>query len=366
MNGKTKFSLVTTILIIVLLATACAPAATAQPTPQATPVPPTPITLVETVEVVKTVSVVQTVVVPAATTPPFDCKGKKLAYASFGSQFAFIAIVDKSVQEAAKKAGVDLLFLDNKFDAAQAVTNAETIASRGDIDAVLEFNYYQQQNYVIKDIFNSAKIPVIAIDIPIPGSVYYGADNYEAGRLAGLGLVDAAKAKWGDDSVDLVLVEQQSLAGQQELEKRTQGIVAGIKKALPNLADDKIIRFEGGANVDAAAEAVTTQLTAHPAAKHILVGMLGDSNAIAALNVAESAKRDVLASGIGGDDVGINALRTSKPAGFVGTTLFRPEMYGYDLIPLACDLLAGKQVPPDVYIKHVFLNAANLNEFYPK
>jgi len=370
MNGKNKFNLVTIMLIFVLLATACAPAATAQPTqqpaPQPTPVPPTPITLVETVEVVKTVSVVQTVVVPAPTTPPFDCKGKKLAYASFGSQFAFIAIVDKSVQEAAKKAGVDLLFLDNKFDAAQAVTNAETIASRGDIDAVLEFNYYQQQNYVIKDIFNAAKIPVIAIDIPIPGSVYYGADNYEAGKLAGLGLVDAANAKWGDKSVDLVLVEQQSLAGQQELEKRTQGIIAGVKKALPDLADDKIIRFEGGVNVDAAAEAVTTQLTAHPGAKHILVGMLGDSNAIAALNVAESAKRDVLAAGIGGDDVGINALRTGKPAGFTGTTLFRPEMYGNDLIPLACDLLAGKQVPPGVYIKHVFLTPANLNEFYPK
>jgi ABC-type sugar transport system substrate-binding protein len=86
---------------------------------------------------------------------------------------------------------------------------------------------------------------------------------------------------------------------------------------------------------------------------------------VAALNYAESANRDVLAGGIGGDEVGINALRTGTPAGFVGTTLFRPERYGYDLIPLACDYLAGKQVPPQNFINHVFMTAANLAEYYP-
>ncbi len=364
MNGKIKFNIVTMVVIFAMALTACAPAA-----PQATPEPAAPITIVETVEVevVKTVEVevVKTVEVPAVV-PEFDCKGKKMAYAGFGSQFAFIAIVDKSVQEAAKEAGVDLLFLDNEFDPGKAVENAEIITSRGNIDLVFEFNYYQQQNYVIKEIFDEAGIPVIAVDIPIPGSVYYGADNYEAGKLAGIGLVDAAKAKWGDQPVDLVLVEQQSLAGQQELEKRTQGIIAGVQKSLPDFPEDKIIRFEGGANVDAAAEAVATTLEAHPEATRILIGMLGDSNAVAALNYAESAKRDVLAAGIGGDEVGINALRTGKPAGFVGSTLFRPERYGYDLIPLGCDLLSGKQIPPEVFITHVFLTAANLDEFYPE
>ncbi len=362
MKGLKKINLLPILIVFVMLATACAPQATTAPTP---------ITKIETVvstvevvkEVVKTVEV--KVEVPAATPVPFDCKTKKMAYAGFGSQFAFIAIVDKSVQDAAKKAGIDLLFLDNKNDPAQAVTNAETIASRGDIDLVFEFNYYQQQNYAIKEIFDEAKIPVIAIDIPIPGTVYYGADNYEAGKLAGQGLVDAATAKWGANSVDLVLVEQQSLAGQQELEKRTAGIIAGVQKGMPDFPADKIIRVEGSNNVDTAAEAISTALTAHPDAKHVLVGMLGDSNAIAALNLAESAKRDVLASGIGGDDVGINALKTGTPAGFVGTTLFRPEQYGYDLIPLGCDLLAGKQVPPEVFIKHVFLTTSNLKEFYP-
>lgn len=341
------------VLALASLLTACAPAE--------------PEVVIETVEVevVETVEVEKVVEVEKAE-EEFVCEGRTMAYAGFGSQFAFIAIVDQSMKDAAEEAGVDLVFLDNEFDPAKAVENAEILASRDDIELVFEFNYYEQQNYVIKDIFDEAGIPVIAIDIPIPGSVYYGADNYEAGKLAGLGLTEAAAAKWGEDGVDLVLVESQDLAGQQTLEQRTLGIIAGVKEGLPDLPEDKIVRFEGGANVDEAAEAVATLVDANPEAERILVGMLGDSNAVAALNYAESAGRDMLAAGIGGDEVGITALRNGEPAGFVGSTLFRPENYGYDLIPLGCDLLAGKQIPPEVFISHVFLNADNLDEFYPE
>lgn len=366
MNGLKKLNLVSILIVTILIATACAPATPAAP--QATSVPPTPVTIVQTVEVVKTAPpVVQTVVVQAPTQPPFDCKTKKMAYAGFGSQFPYIAKVDQSMVEAAKAAGIDLLFLDNKNDAAQAMTNAETIVSRGDINLVFEFNYYQEENPAIAEVFANAKIPVIAIDIPVPGAPYYGANNYVAGQLAGQGLVEAAKAKWGGDNpVDLFMVETQQAAGSGLLLERTNGIISGVQKALPNLPADAIVKFEGSTNPDAAASAATTVLTAHPNAKHVIIGMLGDSSAIAVLNAASSANRDVLASGIGGDDVGIAALRTGKPAGFVGTTLFFPENYGKDLIPMGCDLLAGKQVPADVYIKHAFLTAQNLNQYYPQ
>jgi ABC-type sugar transport system substrate-binding protein len=93
--------------------------------------------------------------------------------------------------------------------------------------------------------------------------------------------------------------------------------------------------------------------------------MLGDSNAVAAANQAAEAGVEVGVSGIGGDDVGIQALRNSDPATFVGTSLFLPENYGKDLIPLACRLLAGEQIPAEVFVQHVFLDKDNLDEYYP-
>lgn len=305
---------------------------------------------------------------PATAVPSpsaFSCTGKKIAYASFGSQFPFIALVDKSVKDAAAKANVDLTFLDNAFDADKALTNANLIASRGDINLALEFNYYQQSNLVLSEVFASAKIPVIAIDIPVPGATFYGANNYEAGKLAGQGLIDAAKAKW-NGTVDLLLVEKQSGAGQDLLQQRTLGIIAGAKAAMPALTDAKIVQFEGGANVDAAHTAVATALTAHPAAKNILIGMLGDSNAIAAANAAQEAGRadQVLTAGQGGDDVAIKALKAPETS-FIGTTDYKPTKYGDDLIPLACDYLAGKQIPAQVFVAHQFLNRANISQVYP-
>jgi ribose transport system substrate-binding protein len=300
---------------------------------------------------------------PSATA--FSCAGSTIAYASFGSQFPFIALVDQSVQDAAEEAGVELIFLDNAFDAEKALSNANLIATRGDVQVVLEFNYYQQSNLVIAEIFRDAGIPVIAIDIPVPGATYYGADNYAAGKLAGAGLVEAANEQWGG-TVDLLMVEKQSGAGQELLQQRTLGIIDGAKEALPSLTDAQIIQFEGGANVDAAAEAVATTLTANPNAENILIGMLGDSSAIAASNVAEDANRadQVLTAGQGGDDVALEALK-GPATSFVGTSDYRPTKYGDDLIPLACDLLAGEQIPPEVFVEHVFLTRDNVTEFYP-
>jgi ribose transport system substrate-binding protein len=294
-----------------------------------------------------------------------SCAGRTIAYASFGSQFPFIALVDQSVRDAAAAAGVELVFLDNAFDADKALTNANLIATRGDVELVLEFNYYQQTNLVIAEIFRDAGIPVIAIDIPVPGATYYGADNYAAGKLAGAGLVEAANEKWGG-TVDLLMVEKQSGAGQELLQQRTLGIIAGAKEALPTLTDDQIIQFEGGANVDAAAEAVATTLTANPDKRNILIGMLGDSSAIAASNQAQDAGRadQVLTAGQGGDNVALEALKGAETS-FVGTADYRPTKYGDDLIPLACDLLAGKQIPPEVFVSHVFLTRDNVAEYYP-
>jgi len=34
-------------------------------------------------------------------------------------------------------------------------------------------------------MFAEARIPTMAIDIPQPGAVYYGVDNYRAGLMAG-------------------------------------------------------------------------------------------------------------------------------------------------------------------------------------
>jgi ribose transport system substrate-binding protein len=340
------------LLVSFVVAACSSAAATATPAPPASAAP------------VPSTVAASTAPAPSASAG-FSCTGKTIAYASFGSQFPFIALVDQSVKAAAAKAGVNLLFYDNADNANTALSNASLITSHGGVDMVIWFNYFQTENLTIGETFNAAKLPVIAIDIPVPGATFYGANNFLAGQIAGQGLAAAAQTKWGG-SVDLALVEKQSGPGQELLQQRTLGIVDGISKALPSLPAASIIQVEGGLNAQAAQTAIATALTAHPGAKHILIGMLGDTNAVAAANAAQEANRadQVLTAGQGGDDVGLKELRGPVDS-FVGTTDYLPNLYGNDVIPLACNLLAGQQEPAQVFVKHVFLTRDNINQIHP-
>jgi ribose transport system substrate-binding protein len=48
----------------------------------------------------------------------------------------------------------------------------------------------------------------------------------------------------------------------------------------------------------------------------------------------------------------------------IGSTAYWPERYGEKLIPLAVKILQG-EAPPTVHIDHEFINATNIDAFYP-
>jgi hypothetical protein len=42
-----------------------------------------------------------------------------------------------------------------------------------------------------------------------------------------------------------------------------------------------------------------------------------------------------------------------------------PERYGEKLMELALKILHGESVPPAIYMNHEFINAENIDQFYP-
>ena len=111
---------------------------------------------------------------------------KKLRF-GFGGQSAempFSVEVTESLKAAASSVGVDLLVLDNCYDAATAMRNAEEFVKHR-VDLVIEFQVEQEAAPIIADKIAAAKIPLIAIDIPHPHATYFGVDNYRVGFEAG-------------------------------------------------------------------------------------------------------------------------------------------------------------------------------------
>src|SRR5947209_526689 len=100
---------------------------------------------------------------------------KKIRF-GFGGQsedMPFSVEVTESLKNAASSVGVDLLVLDNRYDAATAMRNAEEFVKER-VDLVIEFQVEQDAAPVIADKIAAARIPMIAIDIPHPHATYFG------------------------------------------------------------------------------------------------------------------------------------------------------------------------------------------------
>jgi ribose transport system substrate-binding protein len=74
----------------------------------------------------------------------------RFGFAGQSSEMPFSQAVTESLQSAAAASGVDLLILDNRYDAATALKNAEEFV-RSRIDLVIEFQVEQQVAPVIAD-----------------------------------------------------------------------------------------------------------------------------------------------------------------------------------------------------------------------
>jgi ribose transport system substrate-binding protein len=95
------------------------------------------------------------------------------------------------LQRAAIAEGIELISLDNRYNSKIARRNANLLVGEK-VDLVIEFQTDQDVTPIVAATYREAGIPLIAMDIPHPGATYYGANNYEAGLIAGRYLVISA------------------------------------------------------------------------------------------------------------------------------------------------------------------------------
>ena len=134
-----------------------------------------------------------------STFAPCDRKGRpcKIGFANLSERMPFAVQVRLGLEKAvAAQKNVELLIRDNDLDRRRALENVDWFIER-QVDLVIEYQIDAEAGNIIMERFRQARIPVIAVDIPLPGAIFFGADNYRAGRLAGEGLGRWIQAAWG-------------------------------------------------------------------------------------------------------------------------------------------------------------------------
>lgn len=299
---------------------------------------------------------------------PNLCQGKKykIGFANLTRDITFTIDVESGIKSAAQKTGcVDLVILDNRLDGATALANADNLITQN-AGGVVEFQTDEKFGPVIMSKFRAKNIPVIAIDIPMPGATFFGADNFHAGFLAGEAMAKAFKDKFPSAPPKLVLGELPQSGPVPQA--RMVGYVQGVKSVFPDLKDPAgdVIRFDSKNTLEESRTQMSNILQTLPKGTKFMAGAINDGSTLGELAAIQAAGRtdDAVLAGQGADKTGREEFCRSGSI-MIGSTAYFPERYGDKIIPAIMALMNGQPLPPAVYVDHVFITPKNVKQYYP-
>ena len=291
-------------------------------------------------------------------------KKYRIGFANLSENTPFSRDVRRSLELAVQeRQNIELIVADNQLNPQIALKVADELIDQN-VDLVIEYQIDENIGNLIAHKFQQANIPIIAVDIPMVGAIYFGVNNYIAGKMAGVELATAIQTRWNSQIDCLIVVEQQRAGGLPAM--RIQGQLDGIVETLGAISSEKILHVDSDNTSEGTYETLKAVFADMERSSHIAVICFNDDAAVGTLYAAQDTgyMDNLLLVGQGAD----RRLRTEMrktASSVVGATAYRPEDYGVYLIQLALDILAAKQVAPAVYMEHFFVNSDNVDEYYP-
>lgn len=289
---------------------------------------------------------------------------RRIGYCAPLAGNAFRRTLAESLQRAAAVAGFNLTAVDNPDDdPAAARQSAQLLVDLG-VDMAIVFQPQQRVAHGLADLLQRAAIPFISVDSPIPGAFYFGANNFEAGRLAGRALAEFARREWQSRCHRVVLLEAHLAS--HDVEARFSGALAGVRDVLPGFPEDRVQHVDGRGARDTSHRVFREVLEGHKSGTKMLVSCFNDLAALGALDAVRALGRERDIAIVGQNaaaDVHRELADPSSP--LVASVAYFPERYGEQLLRLCGRVLGGERVPPAVLVEHVVLTRDNWRAYYP-
>lgn len=289
-----------------------------------------------------------------------------IGYDAFSDTVSFSKKITDNLMANAEKAGYKVIKADSNGDPTTALQNVDAFIAQG-ATIIIECSWVVPAVEAVAKKCAENNIPCISIDIPVEAAYFMGTNNLNAGKVAGDAGAAYVKENWGGQ-LDYLFLCYTENAG-EAVKDRMYGIVDALKAAGIDLPEDKIIWVDPNSSEGTlvAKQLATDFLTAHPEAKHILMGAINDQSALGMLSAIETSNRsaDCVLVSHGADEPAIVNLQKEETNSWIGSVGYFPETYGDVLIKLVQDLNAGIEIPKESYNVNVFINKENINTYYP-
>lgn len=286
----------------------------------------------------------------------------RIGYGVQSFEFSFNRAICGSLQRAAALADIDLMVLDNDDQANRAMQNADVFV-REHMDLVIESQTDARIAGDISRKFLVAQIPVIALEIPQPRAIFFGANNVQAGFIAGRSLARWAETHWNGMAEELILLTL-SKAGQIP-NSRMLASMLGVTERLAWISQDQIKRLDTSGHFENALALVRRHLQSCRS-KRILVAAINDASALGALQAFRDLGREEQCAIVSHNASSeIHSELRRKDTRLIGSVGYFPERYGAGIVPLALDILCGRKVSRVNFVRHEMITGRNIDSFYP-
>ncbi|HSV31471.1 MAG TPA: sugar ABC transporter substrate-binding protein [Atribacteraceae bacterium] len=301
--------------------------------------------------------------------PGLPGEGKRLGFANIFATLPFCISVEQNIIKQARLAGFadnDMIILDNQYDSVIALRNADIMLARRP-DVFIQFQADAKVNNIVAARFRAANIPIVAIDVPVPGAPFMGADNWAVATMGGQKMADLIESELGGwDNLDLVVLLQMPAGGEVTM-LRSEGFAHALTERFGPEAEEKIIRVDGGmGQTEQAKVAMDDVMAAHPGAQTIAIASINEQTMAGAIASLQGAGRwdpnKTIIVTMGADELGQSQLREGLTDAAIA---FFPEKYGEYVVPAAAAMMLGQPVPPYIFVENAVITMDNIDQFYP-
>ena len=286
----------------------------------------------------------------------------EIAWVSGWAALEFSQYIENSIKSTAAASGVHVgAICDSEFDPEKALACAETVAE-SDPDAVIFGNWRSEAAESSMEVFDDAGIPVITIDVWHPNAIFFGANNYVSGALAGVNTGRYARETWNCQGIHVLLA--QNLTAGEAPDLRTSGFADGVQAVCGG--DVPVSKIDVDGSPENGFVSTTDWLTGNPGAEHVLATSLDDVVAVPMSRAMEQAGRSGVAAGHGAEPNGVERLNEgpASETRYLGSVAYFPELYGVYAVAALIDILDGRAVPQEIHIDHVWINRGNVDLYY--
>ena len=274
---------------------------------------------------------------------------EKIGYTCMDGTNPFFVALEGSIREVVEANGDELISLDPQNSNEKQLALVEDLISQG-IVAIFINPVDRDGITPALDALQAANIPMFGFDTEVTDMdklvTYAGSDNYNAGYVCGVDLVEKCP-----DGGPIIVLDSPTM---QSVVDRTNGFMAAIE----GHGFEVVAQIDCMGNQEQGNLNGTDALTAHPDAVAIFGG--NDPTALGAQAAAEAAQSSALIYGVDGSP-DIKALIAEGKV--TGTGAQSPMTIGKTIAELYYKWKAGEEVESRYPIETFMINSDNIAEY---